>query len=113
MFYVGQKVVAVKTIDIGGIFEGKIYTITATTNCPKCGLQHVTYGVKHGIVNAHSNCSQCHTNWAFDIGEWCPACWVFAPLEEYSDSMSIAMQLVQEIDQVDKAKNPVKTPQTA
>lgn len=32
----------------------------------------------------------------------------FAPIEEYTDSLSIAESLVKELSEVDKAKNPIK-----
>lgn len=110
MFYVGQKVVSLRKCV--ALEKGEVVTVMAIGNCPKCGLVHIAYDRLHGFKGATSaECTDCDGRIKnLRTQYWFREARTFAPLEEYSDSMSIAMQLVQEIDQVDKAKNPVKTP---
>lgn len=110
MFYVGQKVVALRN----GRFlkKGQVVTVTAVANCPKCGEPHISVDIKH-VINGvlFAPCADCFTDITTLHGIYLMgAARYFAPIEEYSDSMSIAMQLVQEIDQTDKQKifNPKK-----
>ncbi len=88
-FYIGQKVVCVKPDSDGDLVKDKVYTVS-----------EVDYDgairVKEAIITG---------GWL-----WFNS-WRFRSIDEYGDSMSLAMQLVQELNQVDKAKNPVKKPQ--
>lgn len=110
MFYAGQKVV--KTKDGRAIKKGQIVTVLALANCPKCGELHIMTDVPHNMIGGKASCYSCSSNIPEILGAyWIGVAKYYAPIEEYTDSMSIAMQLVQEIDQVDRAKNPIKTPQ--
>lgn len=108
MFYVGQKVVCIDDSDMDLSYgeaapkKGGHYTIREIT--------HNGLGVKlFEIVNTCRIYRHAFTGEIL-ICECDFYSFRFAPIEEYTDSMSIAMQLVQEIGQVDKAKNPVKAP---
>lgn len=102
MFYVGQKVVAVDNHSDGLFKNGQVFTVLhidiSKCNCKK---QLIYIGIDSDMI--FRRCTDC--GYRTPKGRWC---WFdtkkFAPLEEYTDSMSIAMQLVQELDQTDKAK---------
>lgn len=106
MFYVGQKVVAVKTHSQGLFKKDDVFTVLETNNLSCCGIAVVNVGINkrtNHVICSKCGCTSKNTSPHCLFAEIC-----FAPIEEYSDSMSIAMQLIQELDQVDKAKNPVK-----
>lgn len=111
MFYVGQKVVALVSRSSEGrevLVKDSIYTITKVFNC-SCGQQIVSWGSKHSIKEAVNNCHNCwHIFEKHD--EYTASSERFAPLETYRESYSIAIELVQQMEQVDKQKifNPKK-----
>lgn len=106
MFYVGQKVAC---IDDSGM------QLPYGEASPKKGGHYTIREIRHNgrsvllveIVNKPQYYRDVVTGQLGDF-ELSFYSFRFAPIEEYSDSMSIAMQLIQELDQVDKAKNPVK-----
>ena len=110
MFYVGQKVV--RLIDGRFIKKGQVVTVTAVANCPKCGEPHISTDVEHGMSgNIFAECIDCSADINELHGKYAmAAARNFAPPEEYRESYSIAIQLVQEMEQVDKQKvfNPKK-----
>lgn len=105
MFYVGQKVVCINPVHL--LEKDKVYTVTYIDICGKCKLEALCVGIKEDFPSSIGACSACG-NIEHLSGIKKEECSYkpsrFAPLEEYSDSMSIAMQLVQEIDQTDKQK---------
>lgn len=111
MFYIGQKVVCVKSAK--GIKKGVTYTVTEICNCSNCGLEAVCVGEKEDEQGKIGECASCHnTYWLRGIEReeisYKPS--RFAPLETYRESYSIAIELVQQMEQVDKQKifNPKK-----
>jgi hypothetical protein len=109
MFYVGQKVVALVTYRDYGLIEGQVYTVSHIVTC-ECGYQHISWGVYHDMNDAIEGCSICVKEWSAKSPCWIVGSKRFAPLESYRESYSIAIQLVQEMEQVDKQKvfNPKK-----
>lgn len=106
MFYVGQKVVCIDDTNI---------PLTYGESAPTKGGHYTIRKIRHNgqsvllveVVNKPYH----YIDFTTDEPVYCETGFKssrFAPIEEYTDSMSIAMQLVQELDQVDKAKNPVK-----
>lgn len=100
MFYVGQKVVALRSHAESGLVKDTIYTISQTFKC-SCGKEFVSWGVKYNAPKDICDVCRCDVQIHY---EYFGGAKNFAPLEEYTDSMSLAMQLVQEIDQTDKQK---------
>ena len=112
MFKVGQEVVCVKgfysRLHKVGITKGKKYTITGIYICPKCGNVDVSWGATaYSDPEAYMTC-HCGTNHHFGINEFTIDADHFAPIQEYGDSMSIAMELIQDMERIDKPVNPVK-----
>jgi len=104
MFYVGQKVVAIKNHSEGVFKKGDTYVVEELIQCV-CGILYLSIGIifQTPMHLQKPKCTKCGHKYPpqkhlFHDSK------NFAPLEEYSDSMSIAMQLVQEIDQTDKQK---------
>lgn len=104
MFYVGQKVVAIEDSKKGFFKKNQEFVVIDIIQC-ECGKKYLSVGI------------------VFEVPKWkqtsfCPECkkvhdakdfryhdsGYFAPLETYRESYSIAIQLVQELEQVDKAK---------
>ena len=109
MFYVGQKVVSLKDCTV--LNEGDVVTVTGIEACTHCGEIYICYDRKLPFMGKKAPCYECSigsTPKLLTLGYWRRDAKSFATIEEYSDSMSIAMQLIQELDQVDKAKNPIK-----
>ena len=113
MFKVGQRVVCVKSIYSSihntGIKEGNVYTITGVYICPKCGNVDVSWGAVGYLCPDSFLMCHCDTKHHFGINELTVDAGCFAPIQEYGDSMSIAMELIQDMERVDKPVNPVKT----
>jgi len=106
MFYVGQKVVALRSHEESGLVKDNIYTISQTFTC-SCGKEFVAWGAKS---NVHKDiCDVCYCDVPIYY-EYFGGFKNFAPLESYRESYSIAIHLVQEMEQVDKQKvfNPKK-----
>jgi len=110
MFHVGQRVVALTTNLERGRQKDKIYTITWEYTCI-CGQQIVAWGAKHGWLPTETKhaCHVCnrdiqYTEYFTNRAE------EFAPIQEYGDSMSIAISLVQDMERVDKPQLPIKEP---
>ena len=111
MFYIGQKVVSL--ITGRWIQEGQVVSVTAAINCPICGEPHISTDVEHGLDIRYGffNCTDCSSDIEQLLTKYVGGCARdFAPLESYRESFSIAMELVQEMEQVDKQKvfNPKK-----
>jgi len=106
MFKVGQRVVAL--ISYGEVIEkDKIYVITDVVTCPHCGICLVSYGVASDITGEYNRCTYCHVGSVrLCLDEWYVSDENFAPIQEYGDSMSIAMELIQDMERVDKPVNP-------
>jgi hypothetical protein len=111
MFYVGQKVVCIDPIDV--LKKDSTYTITGIAVCKCCGITAIGVGIKNSRFYLVSECANC------GFGEPCSGIEKeemtykssrFAPLETYRESYSIAIELVQQMEQVDKQKifNPKK-----
>ncbi len=110
MFYVGQKVVRLTE----GVFvkKGEVVTVRNLAECPTCGELHISTDRLHGQIGLiHADCTDCrtdikalHSEYSMGVAR------NFAPLETFRESYSIAIQLVQEMEQVDKQKifNPKK-----
>ena len=106
MFEVGQRVVNLHS----GCYikKGEIVIVTAVENCPKCNEPHISVDRLHGQGDVvFAPCSNCraditnlHSEYVMDIAKH------FAPIQEYGDSMSIAMELIQDMERVDKPVNP-------
>lgn len=109
MFYVGQKVVAIKNHSQMKFKKGDEFIVLGfiKPHC-KCKPQLIDIGIytKPGM----SHCDKCNTSFFDNTATWWFSSKNFAPLEEYRESYSIAIQLVQEMEQVDKQKvfNPKK-----
>lgn len=107
MFYIGQKIVAIRNHSQGVFKEGDEFTVLNVMEAYcKCTAQLVDIGFS---LQGRLYCNKCrldggYSNIHFFGSE------NFAPLENYSNSFSIAMELVQEMEQVDKQKvfNPKK-----
>jgi transcription elongation factor Elf1 len=110
MFYVGQKVVRIK--DGGHIKKGDVVTVTNLAECPTCGELHISTDSLHGKIGfIHADCADCGTDIkALHSEYFMSVARNFAPLESYRESYSIAIELVQQMEQVDKQKifNPKK-----
>jgi len=106
MFKVGQK--AVGLISYKNLIQkDEVYVITDVVNCPCCGVCLVSYGVKSDINNEYNKCAYCHIGLVRSPrDEWYIAAKYLAPIQEYGDSMSIAMELIQDMERVDKPVNP-------
>lgn len=112
MFYVGQKVVCVDPI-VGLLAKGQEYIIDGIFECDKCCVMGISVGIISDNINPRICCGNLnHTRNATaheSMYEYFRAS-RFAPLESYRESYSIAIQLVPEMEQVDKQKvfNPKK-----
>jgi len=102
MFYVGQKIVAIKDHSEFAFKKGDEFIVLDIKLTPCCKEQILDIGKTKG--SDYSYCVKCDNLYRDWSNVWAFKHYMFAPLEEYSDSMSIAMQLVQEIDQTDKQK---------
>lgn len=107
MFYIGQKIVAIRDHSAGLFKKGQEFTVLnlKESTC-MCKDDLIDIGIKSpcGI----SYCRICEKETYSDI--WWIKSRCFAPLETYGESYSIAIELVQELQQVDKQKiyNPKK-----
>lgn len=106
MFKVGQRVVSLNNSVRNNRKKGDVYIITWEHTC-SCGQQLVAWGEKHGMSNAIYVCHKCSSDTP-SMGEWATGAENFAPIQEYGDSMSIAMESIQDMERVDKPVNPVK-----
>lgn len=111
MFYVGQKVVKLESHRI--YKKGDTAIVTAMANCAHCGELHLSLDKDSGGTEEDSviECTDCNKEIkSLPFNKWVSAARYWAPIEEYRESYSIAIQLVQEMEQVDKAKvvNPKK-----
>ena len=112
MFYIGQKVVCIDP-KIGELVKGREYIIDGIFNCDKCGLIGISVGIISDNPSNHIYCgNRGHARKATAheaMYEYYRES-RFAPIESYRESFSIAMELVQEMEQVDKQKvfNPKK-----
>lgn len=107
MFYIGQKVVAIKDHSQGRFKEGDEFTVLNVMQAYcKCTPQMIDIGFG---LKGNLHCQKCNRDGGHSNTHWF-ACQMFAPLESYRESFSIAMELVQEMEQVDKQKvfNPKK-----
>jgi len=108
MFYVGQKVVAIRDHSQKLFKKGQEFIVLNVKEpfC-KCGIQQVDIGIPSPvcITICHDCCKEFQNN---GIAWFCNTS--FAPLETYRESYSIAIELVQQMEQVDKQKifNPKK-----
>lgn len=102
MFYVGQKVVCIDDSDI--------YTSVYNEITPKKGIE---YTVRDVCDNESIRLVEIINEPQLYIGGFMECLFRpfrFAPLETYGETYSIAIQLIQELEQVDKQKifNPEK-----
>lgn len=111
MFYIGQKVVCIDPVHL--LEKDKVYTVTYIDICRKCKLEALCVGIKEDFPSSIGECAACGdidhlSGIQKDECSYKPS--RFAPLESYRESFSIAMELVQEMEQVDKQKvfNPKK-----
>jgi len=104
MFKVGQRAVSLNNSVCNNRKKGHVYIITWEHTC-SCGQQLVAWGEKHGISKAVNTCHKCSSD-APVIDEWVTSAENFAPIQEYGDSMSIAIELIQDMERVDKPVNP-------
>lgn len=98
-FYIGQKVVCVKTSanKLGmSVIKGEVYVIKALIKC-NCGLWKCDVGVRHSI-QGNSYCGYCGYTFA-QIGGvgWCN-CNLFAPIESQFQSISLSEILEKETE---------------
>lgn len=111
MFYVGQKVVKLESHRV--FKKGDTAIITEIANCLHCGELHISLDKDYGGTAEDSiiECYRCEKEIkSLPINKWVSAARFWSPIEEYCESYSIAIQLVQEMEQVDKQKvfNPKK-----
>ena len=101
MFYIGQKVVALVSYPDFGLIKDSVYTVVDILSC-SCGNQFISCG--------ENNLQKMRKRTPVKFSDWVTDSKNFAPLESYRESFSIAMELVQEMEQVDKQKvfNPKK-----
>ena len=111
MFYIGQNVVAIRDHKFGLFKEGDKFTVL---NIKKsfcgCCSQLIDIGKERKFDSDIFYCSICEKESAISgLIAWFGS-YNFAPLETYRESYSIAIELVQELEQVDKQKifNPKK-----
>lgn len=112
-FKVGQKVVCINDIPNTmlrlPIKKGVIYKVAGIVLSPCCGKESLQLEGVFKINNYPTSCSYCCNNYSEKIGALkLLASRRFAPIEEYTDSLSIAESLVKELSEVDKAKEPIK-----
>ena len=108
MFYIGQQVVAIHDSKKGYFKKNQEFCVVDIIKC-SCGGQYLNVGI---IFNVPKNrqtcfcpkCKKVHSAFDFRYHEST----YFAPIE--TSSYSIAIELVQELEQVDKQKifNPKK-----
>ena len=110
MFYVGQKVVAIENSRNGYFIKGNDYIVEDLIAC-ECGCVYLCIGVKCDIPMHEQNCEcvNCKRKYPPQKYRFHDSAY-FAPLETYRESYSIAIELVQQMEQVDKQKifNPKK-----
>lgn len=108
MFYVGQKVVAIKNHSQGRFKKGDEFIVkNIMDNFCKCCDTIVDVG--HSGIYGDIKCNTCGAIGMASFVDWYKSS-CFAPLETYGETYSIAIQLIQELEQVDKQKifNPEK-----
>lgn len=104
-FKVGQKVVCIKPYD--NLIKGSVYTIMDVAECT-CGIYGVFVGTHTRFACVSCPCGKRVIHEPTRKQYFDPS--RFAPIEEYTDSLSIANSLVEQLTEVDKAKilNPEK-----
>lgn len=109
MFYVGQKVVAIRDHSIGKYKKGDEFIVLNVKDC-NCKCNYALIDIGFSAISIIDECNLCGLRKVNKDNIWWFGSKNFAPLESYRESYSIAIQLVQEMEQVDKQKvfNPKK-----
>lgn len=105
--------VCVKDHSSGAVKKGQEFTVLNVREpfC-KCKESIIYIGLNRNYTQI--KCARCGIDAPVKMGELWFAASLFAPIQEYGDSMSIAMELIQDMERVDKPVNPkVKEVQNA
>lgn len=93
-FYIGQKVVALKTISTTGLIKDKVYVVTGIKACVRCGVYSINVGIK---IPGNSTCACDNETVLSNTGIWWADVELFAPLHEGFQSITFEKILETEL----------------
>ena len=93
-FYVGQKVVCIKSNPTGTLKENKVYEIKAMRNCPMCNASEVNVGFISDRKLINCGCGFTEINQGF---YWASR---FRPLQEAKFKAVSFEKIIEEVEQL-------------